>query len=424
MSRPLVVAFAGGKTAGHFHPARNIAEALAALLPRGPGGAPSVSPFFVGAEGGIEADELPRLGYDHLLFPLRGLSRPSGRRVLAAWAGNARAVWLLFKAVARVVAELRRRRAVAVVLTGGYAAAPAGVAGLLLRLPLVLQEQNVHVGKTTRLLARWAAQIHVAHPEAAASLPRRAKRAVRDTGNPIRPLPAPELRDPGAARAALGLPAGRQVVLLVGGSQGAQALNRAAAEALPDAVPAGCVVLWVAGRAHCDEVRAAMAGRRGAGARVRVCAYLEPQAMYQALSVAELAVSRAGAMATSEFLAWGLPAILVPLPTAAADHQSRNAVALERAGAAVVAPERAAPGGGLSGERLWAQVAELLAEPARLARMSQAALRRARPSAAADVARAVAALLPPARGRSPREAPGGGGRGTPECEAPSPGEIA
>lgn len=405
-----VVAFAGGKTAGHFHPARNIAEALVRECGGGPEGAASVSPFFVGAEGGVEARELPLLGYDHMLFPLQGLAHPFPRgtppagaagafgRAARAWAQNARAAWLLCRAIGRLLVEFRRRGTAAVVLTGGYAAAPAGLAGVLLRLPLVLQEQNVHAGKTTRLLARWAAQIHVAYPEAAASLSRRAKARVRNTGNPIRPLPSPERRDERAARAALGLPATGQVVLLVGGSQGARALNRAALAGLPNAVPDGCCVLWVSGRGHYERMRDAVAVRPGANERVRLHAYLEPEAMYRALSVADLAVARAGAMTTSEFLAWGLPSILVPLPTAAAGHQARNAAALEQAGAAMALPERDLSAGPDGAARLWGAVAALLAAPAELERMSKAALSRARPSAATDTARAVASLLAPASG--------------------------
>ena len=412
----MMVVFAGGKTAGHFHPARNIAEALAAMLcgdagssrsrPSSPGADhgrdAAFSPFFVGAEEGIEARELPRLGYDHVLFPLRGLAHPlrSGREGAAArrfaWAtiGNVRAVWLLCRAVLRLVAEFRRRRAAAVVLTGGYAAAPAGIAGVLLRLPLVLQEQNVHAGKTTRLMARWACQIHVAHPEAAASLPRGARPRARLTGNPIRPLPPPARRDPAQARAALDLPPEGRVVLLIGGSQGAQALNRAALDVLPGQAPDDCCVLWVTGLSHYESLRRALGDGDRLRERVRLAPYLEPDSMYLALAAATLAVSRAGAMATSEFLAWGLPAVLVPLPTAAADHQSRNAATLESAGAAVVVPERDHAGRALTGERLWTTVAGLLAEPERLTAMSRAALDRARPAAAADVARAVASLLP------------------------------
>ena len=115
--------------------------------------------------------------------------------------------------------------------------------------------------------------------------------------------------------------------------------------------------------------------------------------MYEVLAAADLAVSRAGAMATSEFLAWGLPSILVPLPTAAADHQTANARALEEAGAAVHLPERDAAGADLTGARLWAEVQRLLRTPGLLARMSGAAAARARPHAAREVAAAVREVI-------------------------------
>ena len=115
--------------------------------------------------------------------------------------------------------------------------------------------------------------------------------------------------------------------------------------------------------------------------------------MYQALAAADLAVSRAGAMATSEFLAWGLPSILVPLPTAAADHQSLNARALEAAGAAVHLPERDHQGAALTGARMWSEVRRVLGTPGLLTRMSRAALARARPHAARDVAAAIQEVI-------------------------------
>ena len=173
----MVVVFSGGGTAGHFHPARNIAEALTDVLP-------GAEPYFVGTEGRIEARELPRLGYSYRLLPVAGLRHPlrSGRP-FAAFAANLRALWLLFVAVCRLVPDFRRRGARAVVLTGGYVCAPAGIAARLLRLPVVLQEQNTHPGKTTRLVARWARQIHVAYPEAGTALPAgvvRRRRLARD----------------------------------------------------------------------------------------------------------------------------------------------------------------------------------------------------------------------------------------------------
>lgn len=382
----MVVVFSGGGTAGHFHPARNIAEALTEVLP-------AAQPYFVGTEGRIEARELPRLGYPYRLLPVAGLRHPfrSGRPLAAALA-NVRALWLLVLAVCRLVPDFRRRGARAVVLTGGYVCAPAGIAARLLRLPVVLQEQNTHPGKTTRLVARWAAQIHLAYPEAKAALPSAARGRVRDTGNPIRPLPASDCRDRVAARRALGLPDHGSVVLVVGGSQGARKMNRATIEILQDGLlDEGEFVLWITGPAHYESISASLG--EAPPSRCAIVPYLEPARMYQALSAADVVVSRAGAMATSEFLAWGLPAILVPLPTAAADHQTANARALEAAGAAVHLPETDHDGLAITGQRLWAEVRGLLHAPDALAGMSEAALRRARPGAARDVAEAVAEVV-------------------------------
>ena len=401
----MMVVFSGGGTAGHFHPARNIAEALAGEMPE-------ARPYFVGGEGRIEAAELPGMDYPYRLLPVAGLRSPLGemRRAgrtangvkdfFAAAAGSLRALWLLARAVLRLVPDFRRRRAAAVVLTGGYACAPAGIAGRLLGLPLVLQEQNRHPGKTTRLLSRWARQIHVAYPEAAGGLPRRAGTRVVHSGNPIRPLPPASERGRDAARRALGVPVDGRLVLVVGGSQGARKMNRATIAILQDDMPIdGEFVLWVTGRAHHEAAEAALAGvgRR----RCALVPYLEGGRMYQALAAADLVVSRAGAMATSEFLAWGLPAILVPLPTAAGDHQSANARALAEAGAAVHLPERDDSGADLDGPRLWNEVRRLLDTPGLLAVMSKAARERARPDAAREVAAAIAALLRPARAGAP-----------------------
>ena len=380
-----MVVFSGGGTAGHFHPARNIAEALTAA-------APGVEPYFVGTEGRIEAQELPALGYSYRLMPVAGLRRPRTGRVLAAAAANFRAIWLLLVAVARLVPDFRRRAAGAVVLTGGYVCAPAGIAARLLGIPVVLQEQNMYPGKTTRLMSLWARQIHLAYPEAGAALPRRARSRVRDTGNPVRPLPPAVQRDREAARRSLGIPPDGSVVLVVGGSQGARKMNQATIEILQDDMPIDReFVLWVTGRAHYEQAAEALGRVRGE--RFVVEPYLEQAKMYQALAAADLAVSRAGAMATSEFLAWGLPSILVPLPTAAADHQSLNARALEAAGAAVHLPERDHQGAALTGARMWSEVRRVLGTPGLLTRMSRAALARARPHAARDVAAAIQEVI-------------------------------
>ncbi|MXW17853.1 MAG: UDP-N-acetylglucosamine--N-acetylmuramyl-(pentapeptide) pyrophosphoryl-undecaprenol N-acetylglucosamine transferase [Gemmatimonadetes bacterium] len=395
----MMVVFSGGGTAGHFHPARNIAEALTGEMPE-------VRPYFVGTEGRIEAAELPRSGYPYRLLPVAGLQSPLGamRRsgggagrlagIFRAVTGNVRALWLLARAVLRLVPDFRRRGAAAVVLTGGYVCAPAGLAGRLLGLPVVLQEQNRQPGRTTRFLSRWATQIHLAYPEAAGGLRGRARERVLHSGNPIRPLPPTSERDRDDARRALGVPVKGHLVLVVGGSQGARKMNQATIDILQDDMPIdNDFVLWVTGRAHYEAAEAALAGVPRH--RFRIVPYLEGGRMYQALAAADLVVSRAGAMATSEFLAWGLPAILVPLPTAAGDHQSANARALEAAGAAVHLPERDDLGADLDGDRLWSEVRRLLDAPGRLSAMSAAARERARPDAAREVAAAIAALLRP-----------------------------
>ena len=394
----MMVVFSGGGTAGHFYPALNLAEALARLRP-------GVRPYFVGTEGRIEARELPRTDYEYRLLrvsglssPLAALRRPGGgiperlTRLLAASVANVRAIWRLLVAVATLAPTLRRRRAAAVVVTGGYASAPAGIVGRLLGIPVVVQEQNTHPGKTTRLVSRWARQIHLAYPGAAAALPPSARRRVLHTGNPIRPPPAGGDLDREEARRALGAPTSGRLVLIVGGSQGADAINRATIQILSGGLLSEReFVLWATGRAHFDLAEAALAGVERE--RFRAVPYLEPAAMYRALAAADLAVSRAGAMATSEFLAFGLPAVLVPLPTAAGDHQSANARSLEAAGAVVHLPERDETGTLVSGERLWRELRRLFETPGLLDRMGKAARRIARPDAATEIAAAIATLL-------------------------------
>ena len=395
----MMVVFSGGGTAGHFHPARNIAEALTGVMPE-------VQPYFVGTEGRVEAAELPALDYPYRLLPVAGLQNPLGvmRRagrgaqrlsgLFRAVAGNIRAFWLLARAVARLVPDFRRRGAAAVVLTGGYVCAPAGIAGRLLGLP----PRAAGAEPAPRQDHPAPVTLGEADPPGVSGsgtvLPEHARERVLHSGNPIRPLPPPARRGRDAARRALGLPAEGRLVLVVGGSQGAHKMNQATIEILQDDMPIDDeFVLWVTGRTHYEAAEAALAGVPRQ--RFEIVPYLEGDRMYQALAGADLVVSRAGAMATSEFLAWGLPAILVPLPAAAGDHQSSNARALEAAGTAIHLPERDISGADLRGERLWSEVRRVFDTPGLLAIMSEAARRRARPDAAGEVAAAIATLLRP-----------------------------
>ena len=389
LSGQVVAVFSGGGTGGHLYPALALADALTRARP-------DVHPFFVGAERGLEARVLPGKGLDHLLLPVRGFERGAMRRgsgLLEGVLATAGRFLAVLKGMARSLAvtggAFSRLRPGLVVVTGGYAGGPAGLLAGLMGIPLALQEQNAFPGVTTRVLSRWSRQVHLAFPEARDALPRRVRSRTRISGNPIR-VPTPG--DAAADRAHFGLAPASRVLLVVGGSQGAVAVNRSVLEAVRGVEdgslrrPEDLQILWATGLENLEAVEA---GLRAVGSPgwVRALGYIHE--MPRALRVSALAVSRAGAMATSEFLAWGIPSILVPLPTAAADHQARNAESLARAGAALHLPESE-----LSGESLWRAVTTLLEMPEELDAMRRAALERGRPEATSQIAGALAELLP------------------------------
>jgi UDP-N-acetylglucosamine--N-acetylmuramyl-(pentapeptide) pyrophosphoryl-undecaprenol N-acetylglucosamine transferase len=369
-----VVVFSGGGTGGHLYPAIAIADALRERRP-------DVRVVFVGARRGLEARVLRELEEEHYLLPIQGVDRS---RPLSVW----RPMWALLASIVRLVRLFARLRPEAVVVTGGYAGAPSGVLAGLQGVPLVLQEQNAVPGLVTAALARWAVRVHVAFPEVVDQLPIGRGR-VALTGNPAR-MASPLKRD--EARSRFDLSPDAFVVLIVGGSQGSLALNRVMIEGVRGVAdgsldrPEHLHLLWATGPRHHRLVEAAIQ-ETSSQAWVRALPYIED--MPAALAAGDLAVARAGAIFTAELLNQGLPAVLVPLPTAAADHQSLNAESLAAAGAALVEPEQ-----GLTGSDLWGTLLRVISKPGEVEAMGRAALARARPHAAADVAADVAAVLP------------------------------
>ena len=375
-TRPgMVAVFSGGGTGGHLYPALALATGLQSLRPE-------VRPFFVGAQRGLEARILPERGVEHLLLPVRGFHRGVLLENLGVLAGLLRSLLLVGEAFLRL-------RPGMVVVTGGFAGGPAGIVAGLMGIPLALQEQNAEPGVTTRALCRWSRQVHLAFPEARERLPGRARVRARISGNPIR---TPTRTGAEEARAAFGLAPRGRVLLVVGGSQGSEALNGAVLELVREMVsgsirrPDDLQILWGTGTTHLDGVRRELDGL-GDPVWVRALGYFHEIPL--ALDAATLAVSRSGAMTTSELLAWGLPAVLVPLPTAAADHQARNAESLADAGAAVHLPEAR-----LSASTLWEAAGSILSDPEKLRAMRGAATRRSKPDATMTIVRDLATLLP------------------------------
>lgn len=336
---------------------------------------PSVRPFFIGGLRGVEAHVLPARHWDHVLLPLEPLYRRQ-------WWKNVRLPWTAIRSLATIRAILRSEKPALVVGTGGYVSGPVVWAASNRGVPAIVQEQNAYPGITTRLLARRVRQVHLGFAEAQRFLRPGPHTLIFDTGNPIEPPPPDSLRmDRQEARRRLGFEPGRPLVAVVGGSQGALALNRVMAELVRGAMwPGDVSLLWQTGTATFDEF--AKLGRPG----VRIQPFLDP--ISNSYAAADLLVSRAGAMTLAEEAAWGLPAILIPLPSAAGNHQLHNARAVAAAGAAVLLEQR-----DLSPGRLAALIRDLLGDPGRLADMSRRALQRGRPEAASQIAKAALDLM-------------------------------
>ncbi|MEO8561984.1 MAG: UDP-N-acetylglucosamine--N-acetylmuramyl-(pentapeptide) pyrophosphoryl-undecaprenol N-acetylglucosamine transferase [bacterium] len=361
----LTVLFAGGGTGGHLYPGLAIARTLVTLDAR-------VRPYFVGAERGIEKQVLPTTEFAHLLLDLHPLYRARPWQNWRTLVGAASA----WRAVGALAARERPRL---VVGTGGYAAGVALAYAVAHRIPIVQQAGDSHPGLTARAFRRWTRETYLAFPEAAKILGGDAAQLV-DTGAPIEPPPSPR-PDRAAARTAWGFPpTGGQVLLIYGGSQGSRAMNVIVADWVKRGLPDGLHLIWMTGKASYAEFAALDGGR------VRVREYLAPIA--DAYAATDLALVRAGAMTTAELFAWGIPAIVVPLPTAAADHQTHNARALEAAGAALCLPQSE-----LTTDRLDTVVRGLLADPAAMRSLAAGAAARARPDAAETIARRILTLL-------------------------------
>jgi len=348
---------AGGGTGGHLFPGIAVAEAA-----RRRDSATAI--LFVGSARGIEARVVPGSGFDLELLP----GAPLRGRGLA---GKVGALGTLGAGTMRARAVVRRFRPDVVVGLGGYASAPAVVAGRLAGVPIVLLEQNAKPGLTTRLLGRLADRVCVSFPDTVTGFA--PGRAVV-TGNPVRTFPARAVSN--EARTGF-------TIAIVGGSAGAHRLNEAGPAlraALAD-VP-GLRIIHQTGLAEEAAVRSAYAG----AANVDVRAFITD--MGEVYATADLIVCRAGATTIAELAAQGLPAIFVPYPHAADDHQRANAEALVRGGAARVVLDHQA-----TGERLADEVRELLAAPDLLVEMRRSMRQFSRPEAANRVLAVVDELV-------------------------------
>ncbi|MBD3349263.1 MAG: undecaprenyldiphospho-muramoylpentapeptide beta-N-acetylglucosaminyltransferase [Candidatus Eisenbacteria bacterium] len=357
------VMIAGGGTGGHIFPGIAIAEAIEKM-------APGAEVFFAGRRNSLEENVVGRTGRRFVAVPSMGLRRRADLR-------NAGVPFALAAGYVTALAALLRRRPGVAVGTGGFVSVPPLLAADTLGVPILLQEQNSYPGLATRALARRAREVHVSFEEAEKSLP--AARRVVLSGNPVREdLGTVSRRD---ARAALGLSDDSTVLLSIGGSRGARRLNEVLAGAAPRLAELGVELVAQTGERDLELVRDA-AGR---ATRAVVEPFFEDMATVYA--AADLLVSRAGATAIAEIKVVGKPSVLVPYPYATEGHQTKNAEAMERAGASVVVFDSE-----LTADVLVSLVRELTGDRGRLSAMADAARKLARPDAADRVARAVLEL--------------------------------
>ncbi len=361
--RPVLIA-AGG-TGGHVVPALAVANTLRER---------QVPVLWAGTRQGLESRMVPTAGIPMRLIDIRGLR---GQSVLDTLLGPLR----LLRAIVQSIVLLRSERVSAVLGMGGFVSGPVALAALMLRIPLVLHEQNAVAGMTNAWLARFATRVFSAFPDV---FP--ASRSAETVGNPV---PA-------------GIVAGttriRQKgdplrVLVIGGSRGAECLNRLLPEAMKalrvdDSLASDKVgsieVFHQAGAGRGGATRERYLKALAATHKVSVCVEDFVDDMATAYSKADLVISRAGAMTVTELAASGTPALLVPFPYAVDDHQTANANWLVSVGAAVLLPEDQ-----LDARSLAFEVEQLLRDPDRLDAMARAAHERFVPGAAARVADAL-----------------------------------
>jgi UDP-N-acetylglucosamine--N-acetylmuramyl-(pentapeptide) pyrophosphoryl-undecaprenol N-acetylglucosamine transferase len=347
----------GGGTGGHLFPAIAIANALQAAQP-------DCEILFVGAQGRMEMERVPKAG-----FKIEGLWISGIQRSLSIQ--NLLFPVKLMASLVKSLNILRSFRPHAVIGVGGYASGPVLLAAQWSRIPTFIQEQNAHAGVTNKGLAKGVMQAYVAYDGMEKYFP---ADKITCSGNPIRQdLFALESKKE-EALAAFGLNPNQPVLLVVGGSLGARTINRALAAGLDQLAKAGIQLIWQTGKAFAPEAEAAVKNYAG----MWTGAFIER--MDLAFAAATSIVSRAGAGTLSELAVVGKAVILVPSPNVAEDHQTKNALALSSAAAAILVKDKEAA------TALVEQAIALLADGSLQQQLAKAIATFDKRHAAADIA--------------------------------------
>ncbi|MBK9715331.1 MAG: UDP-N-acetylglucosamine--N-acetylmuramyl-(pentapeptide) pyrophosphoryl-undecaprenol N-acetylglucosamine transferase [Kouleothrix sp.] len=381
--RTIKIMVTGGGSSGHVSPALAIISVLRELA-QGAGWQPRLR--YIGGRRGIERRLVEAAGVDFV-----GIATGKLRRYFDL--ENLTDMLRIPLGVGQALAEVRRFRPDVLLSTGGYVGVPPVVAAWLQRVPVLTHEQTVQIGLANRITARLATTIALSFESAAAELPPRLRRRAIVTGNPVRPQifggdRAEAIRLAGFSHDDDGLP----VIYVTGGSQGARIINRAVEAALPELLALSRVIHQCGQQPAGEEQDYDRLARASAQLpaelrrRYHLTRFVGDEIRH-VFALADLVVGRAGAGTLAEICVLGKPALYIPLVPTGGDEQTRNARACAAAGAATIIPQAE-----LSGPRLVAELAPLLADRPRLAAMGRAASTLGKPNAARDVAREVLRL--------------------------------
>jgi UDP-N-acetylglucosamine--N-acetylmuramyl-(pentapeptide) pyrophosphoryl-undecaprenol N-acetylglucosamine transferase len=365
-TRPPRILFTGGGTGGHVFPAIAIADAVRRQRPE-------AVVAFAGARDRFEWGAVPQAGYPiHAVRSqglIRGRSKSDILKNLKLPFTVSKGLWDAWRLVGSFDADIA-------VGTGGFVSGPVILAAHLRKRPVLIQEQNAHVGLTNRFLARFADRIHTAFNETLSVFPP-ARTTV--SGNPTRSgLGSTNVNE---AREFFGVEPGRRVLLVLGGSGGSRVINDTFAKQLLDFLEDDSVVLiWQAGARYYDELRE----RLDDHPRLRLLKFIDR--MDYAYAVATLAICRSGASTCAELLITGTPSILIPSPNVAEDHQTRNAEGMVNLGAARIITESRI------GTELFEMWKQLWNDTESLQSLSLQAKQHATPDAADTIAKDVLQL--------------------------------
>ncbi|MDF2569469.1 MAG: murG [Sporomusa sp.] len=364
----------GGGTGGHIYPAVTIAREVAKLTD-------NCEILFVGTEQGLEADIIPKEGFDFLTIEVRGLERRISWQNIRTLFDTAGSIWSSAKIIKRFKPDV-------VIGTGGYVCGPVLLAASLLKVPTLIQEQNVIPGITNKILSRFVDRIAVGYQEAKRYFWGRKPDQIVFTGNPIRPEVMSATRCEG--QAALGLDPNKLTLLVVGGSRGARSINNAMFDVYQHFNGSSRIqILHVTGQSEYNSI---VGNIKQSGidlssdGNIIIKPYLYNMPL--ALAAADLAIFRAGAVGLAELTARGIPAILIPYPYAAENHQEFNARVLETHGAARVIADKE-----LTGINLVNTIQDLVDNPAVLLDMAGKSRGLGRPQAAEAIAQLALSLI-------------------------------